>query len=151
MLGLRLQELKCNRKCLCYQYRDQTWFLCPPNRRGGTYCFWCGSRRRRRLRRRPRCFVSVRYLLNDGRILTKLAQIHYWEGGTSWLDFGDLDSISKVTATFFNVWNFVCVRYLMNQWADLDQTCTDTMLGGCEELIRFWWPWPNFQGHSDLL
>ena len=39
----------------------------------------------------------------DGRILTKLAQIHCWEGGTSWLDFGDLDPIFKVTATFFNV------------------------------------------------
>ena len=27
---------------------------------------------------------------------------------------------------------------LMNQWTDLDQICTDTMLGGYEELIRFW-------------
>ena len=76
----------------------------------------------------------------DGRILTKLAQIHCWEGGTSWLDFGDLGPIFKVTATFFNVWNFVSVRYLMNQWTNLYQTCTDTMLGGCEKLIWFWWP-----------
>ena len=52
--------------------------------------------------------------------------------------FGDLDLIFKVTATFRYVRNFVSLRYLMNQWTDLDQTCTDTMLGGCEELIRFW-------------
>ena len=87
----------------------------------------------------------------DGRILTKLAQIHCWEIRTSWLDFGDLYLIFKVTATFFNEWNFVSVRYLMNQWTHLDQTCTDTMMGGFEELNRFWWPWLNFQGHSDLL
>ena len=24
-------------------------------------------------------------------------------------------------------------------------------VGRADELIRFWWPWPNFQGHSDLL
>ena len=86
----------------------------------------------------------------DGRILTRLAQIHCWEGRTSWLDFGDLGTIFKVTATFFNVWNFVSMRYLMNQWTDLDQTCTDTLLGRCEELVRFCWPWLNFQGHSNL-
>ena len=58
-------------------------YLCPPNQRGGgTYCFWFGSRRR------LRCFVSVRYLLN--------------------------------------------------RWTDFDQICTDTLLGGWNELIRFW-------------
>ena len=24
----------------------------------------------------------------------------------------------------------------MNQWTDFDETCTDTLLGGCEELIN---------------
>ena len=52
--------------------------------------------------------------------------------------FGDLDLIFKVTATFCNVGNFVSGRYLLNQWIDFDQTCIDTMLGGCKELIRFW-------------
>ena len=55
-----------------------------PQPKGGTYCFWCGSR----LRRRPRSFVSERYLLN--------------------------------------------------RWMDFDQTCTDTLLGGRNKLIRFW-------------
>ena len=46
--------------------------------------------------------------------------------------FGDLDLIFKVTATFCYVRNFVSGRYLLNQWTDFDQTCIDTMLGGCE-------------------
>ena len=29
------------------------------------------------------------------------------------------------------------MRYLLNQWMDFDQTDTDTMLEGGEELIRF--------------
>ena len=31
---------------------------------------------------------------------------------------------------------------------DFDQTCIDTLLGGCKELNRFWWPWFYFQGHT---
>ena len=31
----------------------------------GTYCFLCGSRRRRPQRQRPHCFFSVRLLLNQ--------------------------------------------------------------------------------------
>ena len=38
---------------------------------------------------------------------------------------------------------------------DFDQTFTDTLLvegrwggGGREEVIRFWWPWSHFQGHT---
>ena len=59
-------------------------------------------------------------------------------GCEDWLDFGDLDLIFKVTATFCNVGNFVSGGFLLNQWTYFDQTCIDTMLGGCEELIRFW-------------
>ena len=40
--------------------------------------------------------------------------------------------------------------YLLNQSADFDQTCADTLLGGKKEVIRFWWPWPRFQGHSSF-
>ena len=130
----------------------------PPTEGGGHIVFGAdpvGRRRRRRASGGVRVasgFRTWRIFWTDGRILTKLAQIHCCEGGTSWLDFGDLGPIFKVTATFFNVWNFVSGHYLLNQWGtDFDQTCMDTMYGGCEELIRFWWPWPNFQGHSDLL
>ena len=34
---------------------------------------------------------------------------------------------------------------------DFDQACTDTLLGGGKEVIRFWWPWPHFQGHTNTL
>ena len=33
---------------------------------------------------------------------------------------------------------FVSAHYLLNPWMDFDQTCTDTLLGGRNELIRFW-------------
>ena len=97
-LGIMDWKSTCHGTVIC---AVMVQWLCPPNRRGGggTYCFWCGSRRCGRLR--PRSFISARYLLN--------------------------------------------------RWTDFDQTCTDTLLGGRNELIRFWWPWPNFQGHSDLL
>ena len=34
--------------------------------------------------------------------LTKLAQIHHWDRGKKWLDFGDLDLIFKVTPALWN-------------------------------------------------
>ena len=46
---------------------------------------------------------------------------------------------------------FVSVHYLLNQLIDSDQTCVDTLLGGGEELFKFWWPRPYFQGHSGTL
>ena len=39
----------------------------------------------------------------------------------------------------------LCLR---NQRVYFDQTCTDTLLGGRKEVIRFWWPWPLFQGDT---
>ena len=38
--------------------------------------------------------------------------------------------------------------YLLNQWVDFDQTGTDTLLWWGKEVIRFWWRWPHFQGHT---
>ena len=46
---------------------------------------------------------------------------------------------------------FISVHYLLNQWMDFEQTCIDTLLGGGEEMIRLWWPWPYFQGHRGTL
>ena len=50
--------------------------LCPPNRRWGTYCFWCGSRPRRR----PRSFFPTRYLLNQWMDFDQTC-IDTWLGG----------------------------------------------------------------------
>ena len=65
-------------------------YLCPPNRRWGTYCFWCGSRRRRRRRQRrrrrprrrprPRSFFLTRYLLNQWMDFDQTC-IDTWLGG----------------------------------------------------------------------
>ena len=46
----------------------------------------------------------------------------------------------------------VAFRALSSEPVDgFDQACIDTLLGGGNELIRFGWPWPNFQGHSGTL
>ena len=62
--------------------------------------------------------------------------------------FGDLDLISKVSAGLKvpNLsQNLIVCLYLMNQSGDFEYICID--LGHDEELIRFCWPWSNFQGH----
>ena len=77
------------------------WWLCPPppNRRGGrTYCFWCGSVGV------ASCLHSISWI--NGWILTKFAQTHYWDREKKWLDFGDLDLISRSHRHFkiFKFW-----------------------------------------------
>ena len=42
------------------------------------------------------------------------------------------------------------MQYILNKWMNFDQTYTQTLLGGDLELIRFWRPWPNFQGHQPM-
>ena len=59
-----------------------------------------------------------------------LAQIHQWDWGKKWLDFGDLYLIFKVTPALWNS-NFdrkklVCTLYLEPRG---------------KKMIRFWWPW----------
>ena len=114
---------------------------------GGTYCFWCGSRRRRR----PRCSLSSLSWTN-GWILTKLAQTHYWKGGKKWfwwhwpyfqghtstLKFSNFDPKS------------LSAPYLLNQMTDSGQTSYFVTLGWFKDMIRFWWPWPNCQGHHTI-
>ena len=128
-------------------------FRCPyimsPNPKGrGTYCFWCGSRRRRQ---RPRRFLSALTSWTNWWILTKLAQAHYWDERKKWLDFGDLDLIFKDTpALIFS--NFEQKRlsapYLLSQMMGSGETSYIVTMGWFKELVRFWWPWPNFQGHQ---
>ena len=40
-----------------------------------------------------------------------------------------------------------CAHYLFNTGWKFDQTSTGTLSGWGKEVIRFWWPWPYFQGH----
>ena len=43
---------------------------------------------------------------------------------------------------------FLSAQYLVNQRLHSYQIYMDIQLGHNEELIRFWWPWLNFEGHS---
>ena len=69
----------------------------------------------------------------------------------SCLDFGDLDFIFKVTPALWNVQKRVSGRYLLNWTMDFSQTLYIVWLWHHKELIRFWWPWSNFQGHTTTL
>ena len=48
---------------------------------------------------------------------------------------------------FHNAVESLFAHCLFNQWLEFDQTSTDRSLGRGKEVIRFWWPWPYFQGH----
>ena len=80
--------------------------------------------------------------------LTKLAQLHHWDRGMKIL----VTSISfsrshRHFETQILIEKSLCAHYLLNQWLEFYQTSTDSLLGQGKEVIRFWWPWPHFQGH----
>ena len=65
---------------------------------------------------------------------------------------GDILFLVRIPSAFASAsaYSFFPTRYLLNQWMDFNQTCIDTWLGWGKELIRFWWPWPHFQGHQPM-
>ena len=84
----------------------------------------------------------------NGWILTKLVHLYCCDMEKNRLDFGDLDPIFKVTGGLRVLENGLSAPYLQNEWMDFDQTCAAILLRQGQELIRFWWPWPHFQGHT---
>ena len=118
----------------------------PQQRGGGTYCFWCRSRRSWY----PHCSLSALYLLNQ------------------WVDFDQtctdtlLGGRKEVIRFWWPLvtpvlWYFqiltktsLSAPYLLNQMTDSGQTSYIVTLGWFKFLIRFWWPWPNFQGHHTI-
>ena len=79
-------------------------------------------------------------------IFTTLAQVYFCDMEKNWVDFGDLDPIFKVTGGLRLLENGLSAPCPLNEWMDFDQTCTAILLRQGQELIRFWWPWPHFQG-----
>ena len=43
--------------------------------------------------------------------------------------------------------NSLSAPYLLNQMMNSGWTLCIVSLGLLNDLVRFWWPWPNFQGH----
>ena len=112
------------------------------SRRGvGEYCFWCRSHRR------PRSFLSSLYLLNQWVDFDQTCTDIIGRGGKKWLDFGDLDLIFK---HFEILTKMLVCTHLLNQMTVSDQTSYVVTLGWFKDLIRFLWPWPNFQGHHTI-
>ena len=82
-----------------FAFYGHMYSLCPPppNLEGrGIYWFWCGSRWH------PLSFPCIIFWTSPW-ILTKLAYVHRWKEGKSWLDFGYLDLIFKVTVALWLV------------------------------------------------
>ena len=67
-------------------------------------------------------------------MLTKLAQLYCCDMKKNSLDFGDLDSIFKVTVGLRLLENGFSAPYLQNEWMDFDQTCTAILLRQGQEL-----------------
>ena len=129
-------------------------FMSPPlnQRGGGGYCFWCRSCRHWR----PRSFLSALYLLNQwvdfGQTCKDILLgggkdvIRFWwpwphfQGHTSTLKFSSFDKKKKKAY----------LHPILNQMTDSGQTSYIVRLGWFKDWIRFWWPWPNFQGHHTI-
>ena len=52
----------------------------------------------------------------NGRILTKLAQLYFYDMERDWLDFGGLAPIFKVTGGLIFLENGLSAPYLLNGW-----------------------------------
>ena len=123
-------------------------FLCPPNRRGGGDILLMV----RILSTSMLLLVCTQAPEPNEWILTKLAQTHYWEGGKKWLDFGDLELIFRVTLALWII-KFWQKRLLCTLSLEPDDGFWPNFIYcniGVKDLIRFWWPWPNFQGHHTI-
>ena len=80
-------------------------------------------------------------------ILAKLYVLYHWDNQKNWLDFDDLDLIFSTLKFQSLTKKILSAPYRLNQMTDSGQTSYIVMLGWVKDLIRFWWPWPNFQGH----
>ena len=78
----------------------------------------------------------------------KFDQIYHWVKLQSWLGFGDIDLIFKVTGGFRYMEFSLRMRYLMRHCLDCHQTCKYILSGLFQEFTIFLWPWPYFQGQK---
>ena len=121
-----------------------------PNRSGGggggTYCFWCGSCQH--------SFLYALYLLNqwvdfdqtctDTLVEWRKEVIRFW-----WL-WPRFQGHTSTLRNFQILTKKACLHSLLNQMTDSGQTSYIVTLGWFKDLVRFWWPWPNFQGHHTI-
>ena len=120
------------------------YYLCPLNRRGvggGDIAFGADPDGI------ASCLHSITW--TNEWILTNLHRHIIGRG-----DFGYLDLIFKVTLA---LWNFqiltkkgLSAPYLLNLVTESGQSSYIVTLAWFKDLIRFWWPWPNFYGHHTI-
>ena len=76
--------------------------------------------------------ISIR----DPWILIKPAQIYIWEKQKSWLDFGDLGPIFKVTGCQRMLKNALSALHLQKRSIYVNKTCTDISLGNAKRVDK---------------
>ena len=82
--------------------------------------------------------------------VTKLARVYHWDKLKSWLEFGDLYLISKVTGRIKYVKNSLKLIHFLNLLLDSHQTNTDIPLGQSYELTVFFGDRPIFKVKKQL-
>ena len=128
--------------------------LCPPSTDGewGHLAFGAD----------PECVgVGVRvshysplYLLNQWVDFDQTFTDILLEGRKEVITLVTLTSFSRSQEHFeiFKFWPIksLSAPYLLNQMTNSSQTSYIVTLGWFKDLFRFWWPWPNFQGHHTI-
>ena len=72
----------------------------------------------------------------------KFALVYHWDKLKSWLCFGDLDLIFKVTGGFRYMKFSLKMRYLMNHFLVCHQLCKGLPEEWFQEFTIFLWLWP---------
>ena len=94
-------------------------------------------------------FCLHNILWTSGWILTKFSWIYNWDT-MNWLHFVDLDPFFKVNAVekLKILWHFLVCAVSCEPVVEFLLNFHGYILGHNKELIRFCWPWPNFQAHG---
>ena len=97
--------------------------------------------------------LSAPYLLNQ---MTDSGQTSYivmlgWFKDliTFWWPWPNFQGRHTIKTKIVKFWPPKAAPYLLNQMTDSGQT-SYIITGWFKDLNRFWWPWPNFQGHHTI-
>ena len=91
--------------------------------------------------------LTAPYLLNQMIDSGQTSCIIAFYSYNIWFTFGDLCPVFKVNTLLRLLKWALAALYRLNQWVDIDQTCTETSLRQRKEVIKFWWTLSHFQGH----
>ena len=95
------------------------------------------------------CTLSLNQLVDFDQTYTETPMGHGKEGIRFWRPWPHFQGHTS-TLSYFDPQKSLSAPHLLNQMMDSGQTLCIVSLGYLKELVRFWWPWPNFQGHHTI-